>query len=354
MKANINQFQGCLLGGACGDALGYPVEFMKLADIHRAYGPEGITEMRLDGATRKALVSDDTQMTLFTANGLLMAAQTAKTSDSGESGPIDGTIRQACWIAYQRWLYTQIGFCKDKSCLQKFDVDPYPFIMEETALFAQRAPGNTCISALESGRIGRPDYPLNNSKGCGGVMRVAPCGLLFYKSPERAYDAAVTAAALTHGHKAGYVAAGALAYIIACIVNGSDLRAAVNRVMIYLCDHDRGSETYYALHDAVALSASLEISRERAIRQLGGGWVAEEALAIAVYCALMASNSRDAITWAVNHDGDSDSTGAICGNIVGALYTSADLPIEWKDRIELNKILRLYSYALYVAANDLK
>ncbi len=300
MQNNINQFQGCLLGGACGDALGYPVEFMKLSEIRRVYGPDGIREMKLSTATRKALVSDDTQMTLFTANGLLMAAQVAKNSDDGKTGPIDGTIRQSCWIAYQRWLYTQVGICRDKSCLQRFDTDPYPFIMDEAALFAQRAPGATCLSALESARIGTPEAPLNDSKGCGGVMRVAPCGLLFYKSPERAYKAAVTAAALTHGHKAGYVAAGALAFIIACIVNGSDLPSAVNRVLIYLCDHDKGSETYYALHDAVALSTSFEISRARAIRQLGGGWVAEEALAIAVYCALIADNARDAITWAVN------------------------------------------------------
>ena len=57
------------------------------------------------------------------------------------------------------------------------------------------------------------------------------------------------------------------------------------------------------------------------IRQLGEGWTGEEAWAIALYCALRhITSAEDAIIAAVNHDGDSDSTGSICGNIMGAIY----------------------------------
>jgi ADP-ribosylglycohydrolase len=66
---NIDKFRGCLAGGAVGDALGYAVEFMSESEIFGAYGPRGITEYELQGGV--AQISDDTQMTLFTLNGLL-------------------------------------------------------------------------------------------------------------------------------------------------------------------------------------------------------------------------------------------------------------------------------------------
>lgn len=58
---------GCMVGGACGDALGYGVEFLRLREIKEKYGRDGITEL----LESPAKISDDTQMSLFTANGLL-------------------------------------------------------------------------------------------------------------------------------------------------------------------------------------------------------------------------------------------------------------------------------------------
>lgn len=67
---NQDKFRGCLIGGAAGDALGYAVEFMRDQDIFRRYGEQGITEYEMiDGV---AQFSDDTQMMLFTATGLLL------------------------------------------------------------------------------------------------------------------------------------------------------------------------------------------------------------------------------------------------------------------------------------------
>ena len=67
-----DKIKGSLIGGAIGDALGYPVEFDKYDYIIKKYGDRGITEFKISN-TGKALVSDDTQMTLFTANGILNA-----------------------------------------------------------------------------------------------------------------------------------------------------------------------------------------------------------------------------------------------------------------------------------------
>jgi ADP-ribosylglycohydrolase len=71
-KRSKEYFRGCLLGGAIGDALGWPVEFLKLNEIKKKYGEDGITDL-VAGINGKAEITDDTQMTLFTAEGLLRA-----------------------------------------------------------------------------------------------------------------------------------------------------------------------------------------------------------------------------------------------------------------------------------------
>lgn len=76
-----------------------------------------------------------------------------------------------------------------------------------------------------------------------------------------------------------------------------------------------------------------------AIEQLGEGWIAEEALAIAVYCALVADSFQEGVLLAVNHGGDSDSTGAIAGNLLGALYGVRSIPQYWLDGLELQGVI---------------
>lgn len=73
---NIDKYRGCLIGGATGDALGYAVEFLDRTTILNRYGEKGITEYDLIKGI--AEISDDTQMTLFTANGLLLGTTKAK------------------------------------------------------------------------------------------------------------------------------------------------------------------------------------------------------------------------------------------------------------------------------------
>lgn len=344
----LDRYLGCMLGGAIGDALGYPVEFMSRTEICQKYGPHGITELQTDPRSGKALISDDTQMALFTANGLLLY----------QNG-VDTSFARCMRIAYQRWYHTQGGFVAESWMLRPLARDPLPFILDQGELFARRAPGNTCLSALAAD-FNRPvKGPINDSKGCGGVMRVAPCGLLFSGSPGRAYAAGVQAAVITHGHPTGYTAAGALAYMIAEIVNDAPdadkadpkqrLRDAVAATQSRLQRRpETAGEVMAALAHAVVYADCF--GPATAIPRLGEGWVAEEALAIAIYCALRADSPEEALRMAVNHNGDSDSTGAICGNLVGAMYGADALPGRWVTDVELREYIKLVTTMLYQAA----
>ncbi len=297
----LDKIRGCLFGGAIGDALGYPVEFLKRSEIINKYGEKGLRKLVLVKTTDKALISDDTQMILFTAEGLYREE---------ESLEIDEIYR-----SYLRWYCTQTSENLDE--LPSKDQNDYNSIMSYKELYIRRAPGMTCLSALSSGEMGTPDNPLNNSKGCGGVMRVAPVGLIYHDDINKAFEVGKNVAAITHGHPTVYIAAGAFAMIVAELMKGKKLYESVESCISLLKKKDENKETYNALKLVLKLVNSDEEVYE-CIKKLGEGWAAEEALAIAVFCALKAKTFKEAMIMAVNHDGDSDSTGSICGNLLGS------------------------------------
>lgn len=321
MKRKQEFFRGCLLGGAIGDALGWPVEFLRYNEIIRKFGEDGINDLVLN-KSRKAEITDDTQMTLFTAEGILRAQ-----TRGNEKGICDPT--SVVYFAYKRWLNTQ-GYKREKDCDWIYD----GWLLDIKELYAERAPGNSCLSALLSNKMGSIDEPINDSKGCGGVMRVAPVGLFYPK--ERAFEMGVDFAALTHGHPSGYLSAGALSLIISSIISGCDIETSVNEALDELKKHENHEECYELLKKAVDLS-NTDIKPLHAINELGEGWVGEEALAISVYCALKyKADFKKALIASVNHNGDSDSTGSITGNILGSYLGINEIPREWIDNIELS------------------
>ena len=143
-EVNLDPIRGCLFGGAVGDALGYAVEFIEDYAIFERYGAEGITEYTLDKVTGKALISDDTQMTLFTANGLLVG------DTRGCMRGIQGWPRGYVAMAYQDWLYTQTGSYENR---EERGYNQRSWLCDVPELYARRAPGNTCLSALSLMRI---------------------------------------------------------------------------------------------------------------------------------------------------------------------------------------------------------
>ncbi|MDX9980504.1 MAG: ADP-ribosylglycohydrolase family protein [Lentisphaeria bacterium] len=342
--SRAERIRGCLLGGAVGDALGAPVEFLSLRDIRSRFGAEGIAGM-VPAYGRAGAITDDTQMTLWTVEGLLR-------------GECRGTNRGIVHLpsvvhhAYLRWLKSQGTVSRDKGFGAALEEDSRGWLFGVDALHSRRAPGNTCLAALASAGMATMESPKNDSKGCGGVMRVAPVGL--YKTdPEPAFALACEIAAITHGHPTGYLASGCFAAIVACIARGNGLREAVGKAMDILAGKPGHGETTSCLEKAIALLDSGAAPVPETVERIGQGWVAEEALAIAVFAALaFPDDFRRCVLLAVNHGGDSDSTGAIVGNILGALLGTGSIPSEWLAALELRDEIETLAVDLHVRYRD--
>lgn len=304
---NIDQLAGCLLGGALGDALGYPVEFEKVSQMSQDHD--------FDKIVGKLIVSDDTQMTLFTANALLL----------------DGNLRINTWNCYQDWLETQ--FKQGKSELSH---RPISWLMEYPEMYASREPGRTCLMTLMRGIPGDLNEPINQSKGCGALMRVAPLAFIDREDP---YSVAIENSALTHGHQMSHIASAALVSLLRYISEGETLCDSVSLMRQDIKRIFMGSlevKVFDDLLQQAIFASGKDFDDMEIISRLGEGWVAEETLAIALYCSLKYSNDlKKALRVAVLHDGDSDSTGSVTGQILGTLLGAKKLPQEEIKRLDL-------------------
>ncbi|WP_195669771.1 ADP-ribosylglycohydrolase family protein [Bacteroides intestinalis] len=348
-KTQKDRIRGSLIGGAIGDALGYPVEFIdSYTGIQRRYGDAGITRLDVkqwwkneDNSTGKAWISDDTQMTLFTACGILNAKEKG-------SAPIPSICE-----AYIEWYYTQSGRRSKRfnEC----------WIGDIPELNQRRAPGNTCLTALSDIIAGRNSH--NNSKGCGGVMRIAPIPL-YGVAQRRISDIdsldrlAADAAKLTHQHPLGFIPAAFTAHIIYRLATDENpeketfkeyIREGLESTQRMFSNHAEEVEKFVSLVKKAILLSDISTDDVRTIEdELGGGWVAEETVSIAIYCALTHfENFEKAMIAAVNHAGDSDSTGAVAGNLLGAATGYDAIPQFYKDDLELHDVILHIADDLY-------
>jgi len=310
---------GCLLGLACGDALGAPVEFIDRAGILRRYGPDGIRGFAPHHGLPAGSWTDDTQLAVATAHGILdWRAESGWVERAGTPSDLDA-LTQSIWRRYLEWS-------RSPEC-------------------PQGSPGATTLAALRAGRLLTLDDPVNpGGKGCGGVMRVAPLGLVGLG--EVAFEAGARAGTLTHRHPTSDAACGFLALLIDHLVDvpGPDLVDAVNDARKVLITWPGHSSSLDAVDTAVRLAAECG-DPYVAIGQIGHvgkegphghgkGWVAEEALGIGLYCALRFPEDFAAgVGAAVNISGDSDSTGAVCGAIMGAVLGASAIPAAWRRQV---------------------
>lgn len=350
METLKHKIEGCLVGGAVGDALGYTVEFASLDNIRTTFGESGITRYTLN-RNGKAEISDDTQMTLFTANGLLFGITRGYTR--GIMGNPVNYISQA----YVEWLETQDGHIRP-------DTFHSCWIRDIKELNANRAPGTTCLKAVA--KLRKQEEVDNNSKGCGGVMRVAPIALFAASqnqlrglgwSLEDVDSLGGEVAELTHKHPLGFLPAALLTHLVYELVISENITIAffkqtLKEAFQYL---QKIYGEFYTdiryLQDLIDQAVELVdsgLEDTEAISRIGEGWVGEETLAIAIYCSLKYMDDFEkAIIASVNHSGDSDSTGSVTGNIMGAIVGYDAIPSHYTEQLELRELILSIADDLY-------
>ncbi|WP_433531841.1 ADP-ribosylglycohydrolase family protein [Micromonospora sp. CA-263727] len=315
----LQRAAGSLFGLAYGDALGKPTEFLDVAEIERRYGPSGPRQLVGD----PALVTDDTQMALAVGWALHDAPR-------GPAEVVEPLLRQR----FLDWAASPEN---------------------------NRAPGMTCLRACAELSRGLPWQQATQagSKGCGANMRVTPVGLLDVDLDTFA-GLAQLQAGLTHGHPTGLTASELTAYAVRLLRDGAALtelpgllteRARAQRT-VYRADWlgdlwqrpgDRTPAEFIArgwdecLRALARLDAALAAPDDGGdpCRLTGAGWIAEEALATALYCAVRhADDPVGALARGARTAGDSDSIAALAGAFVGAAQGMAAWPAEWAGRIE--------------------
>jgi len=297
----LNRFKGCLLGLAIGDALGAPVEFLQLDKIKERYGEKGIVDFDAWNGFKPGTYTDDTQLNLATAKGCINAH--LNLLREGESHSLD-------------FMYKRYG-----SWLESLN-DPHQV----------RHPGYTCMHVLQSGEIGSVENPVNTSTEASGLLRTAAVGLAF--PPGMAFREGKDYAALTHGHPSAFYAAGFLSEIIARIVEGKDLQDAIELGIEQLVDFDNHQDLLKHIETALELFIDQSPVGE-SIPKLDKGATGAEVLAVGIFCALkFVFDFPCGLQAAVNHSGNSSSTGLVTGAILGTFLGDEAIPEKWVSGLE--------------------
>lgn len=338
---------GCLLGAAIGDALGHPFELSKhnqplltpretRALAGRFGGSDG-PPARLSFFNSlihppPARISDDTQMMLFTAEALIFAR-----AQGAHSGAIVSLVRDG----YRRWCAVQ-------------DVSPWPGLVPLAAPTfpdphglagmmmrkpSRWAPGVSSLAALAKSHHAAPptiDAPPNASKGCGAVVRAAPCGV-FAATREEAFRLGRDTAVLTHGHPSGYLPAAYFSALVHDVLRRVPLRQAMDSADALLLEARGSRETRDAIERARSLArrgpTAGRIEAQRSSR------LGVQALAVGLACALSADTEKPdgtarALWRAAAHTGAAATTAAITGALLGATGGVAGLPATYRREVD--------------------
>ena len=261
------RFSGCIVGAAAGDALGSPVKTLTRSQIKDLYGKKGILKLSPEKRQKTARISDETQMMLFTAHGILWAD--AAGLRTGEANCADYVF-----LALQQWLYSQTGGTSSIDLQWILDDNETGFpcdLLGISAFCKKRNPTKQLVQTLagikSENDYGRKRRPINQNKLFDCLPRAIPAGLYFYSEPELAFSVGCDLAAITHSHPTGYLATGCLSAIIAFICKGNTIERSVLNTMKILKEHDGFEECFAALDKALSL-----LDEETSPLTDGGAW----------------------------------------------------------------------------------
>ena len=292
----LQKAEGCLLGLACGDALGRPVEFKSAATIEQRHGT--IDSMLGNGSHGQPAgrITDDTELALRIARSLVAC--------DGFDGA-DVTERFVGW----------------------YETDPFDIGLMTTDALARLQRGDPWDEAGQAVWKSRRE---GSNAGNGSVMRCTPYALAFADDPQQLGQVSEQSSAITHADPRCKRGCAVLNLTIAALLRGEDdpLQRALERTYPEQSDAPEIDEAVQGLPDSVAVT---DINN--------GGYVVD-ALQAGLYYALSADSAEDAIIRAVNAGGDADTVGAITGAVAGARFGATSLPDTWLETIDETAELR--------------
>ncbi|MBX9695302.1 MAG: ADP-ribosylglycohydrolase family protein, partial [Cyanobacteria bacterium] len=285
-KTKLDKYLGCLLGLACGDALGTTLEFTHPGSFHPISDMTGGGPFDLEAGQW----TDDTSMALCLADSLI-ACEDFDAEDQMER--------------YVRWW--QKGYLSSTGCC--FDI------------------GNTTKEALSRFiQTGNPYSGSNarSTQGNGSIMRLAPIPMFYVRDPAEAIEKSGQSSMTTHAANSCIDACRYLGALIVGALSGAEKETL-------LSDHYSPVENYFSAHplderiDAI-VAGSFKHKNPPAIK--GSGFVVDS-LEAALWAFHTSSNFEEGCLRAVNLGDDADTTGAVFGQLAGAYYGKQGIPSHW-------------------------
>lgn len=287
---NSDRAKGVLLGLACGDALGRPVEFQSERAIERAYGT--LTDMVGYGTWNQppGTVTDDTEQALSIARSLVER---------------DGFDPEDIAHRFLEWYRTgpfDVGDMTRRSFQRLLEGDSWELA------------GKAVWRATEEG----------SNAGNGSVMRCPPLAIAFAYDLDTLVSSSRQSSAITHADPRCTEGSTILNLTIAGILRNdpAPLETALNHVR-----NDGPDSLVRALEP---------LANDRPISTLSTSGYVVDTLQTALHDGLTAESPEDAIITAVNRGGDTDTIGAIAGAIAGARFGASALPDQWVSQVDVS------------------
>lgn len=298
----LSRQRGCLLGLACGDAVGTTVEFRPRG----SFAP--VTDMVGGGpfGLPAGAWTDDTSMALCLAASL---------AEARGFDPLDQMQRYVRWC--EQGYLSSTGEC--------FDI------------------GTTVSAALRTFQsTGKPfsGDPSPRAAGNGCIMRLAPVPIYFYPDPDATRHWAGESSRTTHGAAECIESCQLLAAMIHAALEGGDK----DRILF-----GHGAESQ---ESPKVRSIAAGEYRAKDSGQISGSGYVIHCLEAAAWCFWRTDSFRDAVLEAVNLGDDADTTGAVVGQIAGAFYGEEGIPAEWLQRLTMADEIRNLADRLATKQNE--
>ena len=333
MHKRDQNWRGCLLGLAVGDAMGYAVDRLSWEEISRDYGPDGIRGYDL--ANGYADVSSHTQIAAYTACGLLMGM--TRRQRLGRVAP----YTRYAELAMREWCQNQHArrLPDRTSC----------WVSEVEDLRRRRCLDTRMLDTLSRERLGAPGASFNSFDSPGCLGAAVSAGAFF--APERmaAYEVGSLGAgivAMTHGDPMTFLSGAVTAYVIAGILQDPEttlrehfLQATDVVAAQFGADYPQAETLKRLLYRATLLASNTLLPPRDAMEHLGCTTFAE-CLAGAMYTSLVSEKDFDsAMILAVNHSGRSAAVGALSGAFLGARLGAEAIPDFYLEGLESVQVL---------------